>query len=125
MPARTVRRYAPYAEAHVRRAEARELERYGAMESRKTQARAAAEALKAKFGDQISVHLFGSVLDESRFRLDSDIDLGVEGIAADRYYEAWSVADAVLTDSGLDLVRIEDAPGWLVQEIMLRGERLV
>jgi predicted nucleotidyltransferase len=89
----------------------------------RTAAVAAAEALHAHYGSGIAVYLFGSVLDPALFRLSSDIDIAVRGVPADRYYEAWRVAE---TASGvrLDLIRLEDAVEWLVAEVETRGERL-
>lgn len=63
------------------------------------------------------------MLDPGRFRLESDIDLAVEGLPSDRLYEAWAAAEAA-AGAELDLVRLEDAPDWLSAEARTRGERL-
>jgi predicted nucleotidyltransferase len=87
-------------------------------------ARAAAAALRARFGSELAVHVFGSVADASRFRLDSDLDLAVRGIPADRYYEAWAVAETAARAAGagrVDLVDLDGAPHWLVAEVEARG----
>jgi predicted nucleotidyltransferase len=68
------------------------------------------------------VYLFGSVLDVGRFRLDSDIDLAVSELPTERYYEAWALAEeASGSDARLDLVRLEDAPAWLSEEVRIHG----
>lgn len=111
--------------AQVERALGREQARQARRLLRCAAARKAAAALHATFGDGIRVYLFGSVLDAGRFRLDSDIDLAVAGLPLDRLYEAWGTAEAAAHVSGLDLVRLEDAPDWLASEVRHRGERLV
>ena len=113
-----------YAAAHVRRALARDEAREVRRTSLRARARKAAQALYHRYGDGISVYLFGSVVEPGSFRLDSDVDLAVRGVPIDQYYEAWGLAEAVFDDGRLDLIRLEDAPTWLAEEVERRGELL-
>jgi predicted nucleotidyltransferase len=112
-----------YVAAHVERALARERARQALRVERRGRARSAAAALRASYGAGVAVHLFGSVVDAGRFRLGSDIDLAVVGLPADRYYEAWAVAEKA-AGTNVDLIRLEDAPAWLAEEVRTGGERL-
>jgi predicted nucleotidyltransferase len=114
-----------YVSVHVERA----LQREGLRQLRRISLRAAAEraahALRTHYGERVAVYVFGSVLDAGRFRLDSDIDLAVRELPRDRYYEAWALAEAASGSSiRIDLVRLEDAPDWLAEEVRSQGKRL-
>lgn len=111
-----------YVAAHVARARKRERARTAARVARVAAARVAGQALRARYGSSVEVYVFGSVLDPGRFRLDSDIDLAIRGLPTERYYEAWRVAEAAAGAWPLDLIRLEDAPAWLVEEVAQRGE---
>jgi predicted nucleotidyltransferase len=113
-----------YVGAQVGRAQERERARHARRLSMRAAAAEAAAALRERYGKDVVVHVFGSMLDAGRFRLDSDIDLAVLGVPADRYYEAWAVAEAA-AGVRVDLVWLEAAPGWLAAEVLERGERLV
>ena len=66
--------------------------------------------------------LFGSVADGT-CHANSDIDLAVSGLGADRYFEA--LADLMEIFAGpVDLVRLEDAPEGLRERIDAEGEPL-
>ncbi|MEW6750462.1 MAG: nucleotidyltransferase domain-containing protein [Candidatus Latescibacterota bacterium] len=114
-----------YAAGQVARARARERVRQGRRASLREAARRAAEALRARHGEGFAVYLFGSVLDAGRFRVNSDLDLAVEGLPPDRYYEAWAEAEAAAGSGCLDLVRLEDAPDWLAAQVRAHGEQLL
>lgn len=64
------------------------------------------------------------MVDPGSFQLDSDVDLAVRGVLVDHYYEAWGFAEAVFGDGRLDLIRLEDAPTWLAEEVARRGDLL-
>lgn len=115
-----------YLAGHVARAQRREQLRHARLIALRSaaSAAAAAAALRAHYGASVAVYLFGSVIDTGRFRLDSDIDLAVQGVPSDRYYEAWRVAEAAAAVGRLDLIRLEDAADWLVAEVAAHGERL-
>ncbi|HUF50807.1 MAG TPA: nucleotidyltransferase domain-containing protein [Longimicrobiales bacterium] len=119
--------YDEYVTGQVARVERRERMRQVRLTRLRTAARAAAEALRDRYGEGITVYMFGSVADEGRFRLDSDLDLAVTGVEPERYYEAWSIAEAAARAAGsdcVDLVALDDAPAWLVEEIVSRGVEL-
>jgi predicted nucleotidyltransferase len=113
-----------YVGAQVGRAQERERARHARRLSMRAAAAEAAAALREHYGEDVVVHVFGSMVDAGRFRLDSDIDLAVLGVPADRYYEAWAVAEEA-AGVRLDLARLEGAPAWLAAEVRERGERLV
>jgi uncharacterized protein len=66
------------------------------------------------------VYLFGTALRPERFRLDSDIDLAVEGIPADRFFSVWARLER---ECGfpLDLVRLEWVSAELCRHIKDQG----
>jgi predicted nucleotidyltransferase len=66
------------------------------------------------------VYLFGTALRPERFRLNSDIDLAVEGIPADRFFSVWARLER---ECGfpLDLVRLEWTPAQLCRHIKTQG----
>lgn len=111
----------------VARALRRERARQALRTAMRRAARTAAAALRARYGDQVEVYAFGSAVDGLRLRLDSDLDLAVRRLPRGRYYEAWRVAESAARSQGasrLDLVTLEEAPDWLAEEILTRGERL-
>ena len=68
------------------------------------------------------VFLFGS-LATGDCREDSDVDLAVDGLAPERYFEA--LADVMAIVGGpVDLVRLEEAGGSLRDRIRAEGRRL-
>jgi predicted nucleotidyltransferase len=70
--------------------------------------REAAAALKSRFGVR-RVVLFGSLAHEAWFMPDSDVDLAVEGLAGDDYWEAWRLVEEVIGDRLVDLIEFEMA----------------
>jgi predicted nucleotidyltransferase len=119
--------YDDYVTGQVQRAHRRERARQGRLLAVRAAARAAAAALKERYGAQVAVYLYGSAADGSRFRLDSDVDLAAAGLPADRYYEAWRVAEDAARQAGadrVDLIALENAPAWLAEEVQARGKRL-
>jgi len=83
-------------------------------------ARQVADLLKRRFGAQ-RVLLFGSLAHAAWFMPDSDVDLVVEGIAPDRYWEAWRVAEEVIPDRPVDLIDMATATAPLRQAIERYG----
>lgn len=82
-----------------------------------------AEKLVGTFGAQ-RVVLIGS-LARGDFRLQSDIDLVVAGIAPGRFYEACTAADRVAGDFAVDLIPLEDANQLVLRRIDSEGKELV
>ncbi|BAS27337.1 nucleotidyltransferase family protein [Limnochorda pilosa] len=120
--AREHERYASYAAAWKRRIDEREAER----RSRYHEALADAHRLAAFLAEQPGVRrvwLFGSVLRPDDFRLDSDLDLAVEGLGASRFF--W-VASRLQerTEFAVDLVAWEDATEALRAAIRTEGALL-
>ena len=86
-------------------------------------ARQVSDQLKARFGAK-RVVLFGSVLDPIWFAASSDVDLAVEGLAPDRFWEAWGLAEDVFDDRAVDLIEIETARPSLLRAIERYGIEL-
>jgi len=70
--------------------------------------RQAADLLKDRFGVR-RVVLFGSLADDVWFRVDSDVDLAVEGLSAEDYWDAWRLVEEVIRERPVDLIEIERA----------------
>jgi predicted nucleotidyltransferase len=89
-------------------------------------ARAAAAALRDRYGSEVEIFLFGSAAGRSPFRLDSDVDLAVAGLPRGQYYEAWAVAEAAARSADvarLDLVemaRLDRQRTTLQRDALLR-----
>lgn len=112
------------AKAYRRRADAREAERLARFEELRTRALRVAGALRAAFGDRVRVYLFGSLLEPLRFRLDSDIDLAVEGLSPSEYWEALALVEPDAPGARIDLVRLESASAALRDVVRSEGELL-
>lgn len=83
---------------------------------------AAAEA-KARFGAR-RVVLFGSLAHTAWFVPDSDVDLGVEGLTGDAYWQAWQLVEEIIGDRPVDWIDIESAGDSLRQAIQRYGVEL-
>lgn len=85
-----------------------------------TEARQLARILGEDYGAQ-KVYLFGSLARENApFKATSDIDLGVEGLSADRFYEA--LGELLLKSTFLvDLKPLENASDQLRRFIQKEG----
>ena len=68
--------------------------------------RSAAGALKRRFGAQ-RVILFGSLAHEAWYAVDSDVDLAVEGLPSDAFWQAWRAIEEIIGDRPVDLVEVE------------------
>jgi predicted nucleotidyltransferase len=82
--------------------------------------REVAAALKSRFGVQ-RVILFGSLAHASWFAPHSDVDLAVEGLAADDYWSAWALAEEIVAERPVDLIELERAGDALRRAIARRG----
>lgn len=86
-------------------------------------AQRAAVLLKERFGAR-RVVLFGSLARRDLFHHRSDIDLAVEGIRSQDFWQAWSALDTLGSEFEIDLVDIETASPTLRLEIEREGMRL-
>jgi hypothetical protein len=75
-------------------------------------------------GEEVRVFLFGSVGDPDLYRLDSDLDLAVQGLSPEDFWEAWRVVESCATAARLNLVRLETAGEPLRERILREGELL-
>ena len=85
--------------------------------------REAAAELKARFGAR-RVVLFGSLAHAAWFTLDSDVDIAVEGLASEDYWDAWRLVEEVVGDRPVDFVEIETVRESLRRAIERYGEEL-
>ena len=81
--------------------------------------RVAAE-IKTRFGAR-RVILFGSLAHGAWFRPDSDVDLAVEGLEGEIYWQAWQLAEQIIEDRDVDLVDIATASPSLKRAIERYG----
>lgn len=85
--------------------------------------REAAAILKHQFGVK-QVVLFGSLADTTWFAPDSDVDLAIEGLSNDAYWQAWKVVEEVIGNRPVDLIEIETAKESLLKAIQRYGIEL-
>lgn len=83
----------------------------------------AAAALKKRFSVR-RVVLFGSLAHAAWYMADSDIDLAVEGLAAQEYWRAWKLVEEIVQERPVDLIDIELAGDSLRQAIERHGIEL-
>ncbi|NIR51489.1 nucleotidyltransferase domain-containing protein [candidate division KSB1 bacterium] len=79
--------------------------------------------LKNEFGAK-KVYLFGSSLSNDTFYLHSDIDLGVEGIAPEKYLRALYEVNALHHGFKVDLIDLETCDDYLKRRILTKGREL-
>ncbi|NOX63199.1 MAG: nucleotidyltransferase domain-containing protein [Chloroflexi bacterium] len=79
-----------------------------------------ATVLKKRFHAR-RVVLFGSLAHTAWFAPDSDVDLAVEGLAPDAFWEAWRLAEEIIGDRPVDLIEIESATSSLRKAIERYG----
>jgi predicted nucleotidyltransferase len=80
----------------------------------------ASAALKTRFGAR-RVILFGSLIDAEWFAPDSDVDLAVEGLAPEAFWQAWRLVEDIIDDRPVDLIEVETAKPSLLQAIQQYG----
>ena len=85
--------------------------------------RKASAALKTRFGAR-RVILFGSLTDAAWFTSDADVDLAVEGLLPELFWQAWGLVEDIIDDRPVDLVEIETAKPSLLQAIQQYGIEL-
>jgi len=117
--------WTPYIKAMSRKPSAPELT---SEEQRKRQSllgrvREAAIILKRRFAVR-RVVLFGSLAHASWFMPDSDVDLAVEGLASEDYWQAWRLVEEIVGDRVVDFIEIETAAESLKRAIERYGVEL-
>ena len=85
--------------------------------------REVAATLKRRFNVQ-RVMLFGSLAHDAWYAWDSDVDLAVEGLAGDDYWQAWRVAEDIIRTRPVDLIEIEAATKSMKKAIERHGVEL-
>ncbi len=115
-----MKEYEKYIKAWRRRIKKREIAEKKAAEKAYTHAIECAKLLVEKFDAQ-KVYLFGS-LQDGFFRLNSDIDLAVEGLEPRLYFKALSKVHNVSGGFEVDIVPLEDCK--FPETILREGELL-
>ncbi len=83
----------------------------------------AADEIKSRFRVR-RIGLFGSLAHEGWFSSASDVDLAVEGLRGDDYWEAWRIAEDIIEDRLVDLIEIETSEHSLQRAIERYGVEL-
>lgn len=76
--------------------------------------------LKKRFGVR-RVILFGSLAHRAWFTADADVDLAVEGLRGQDYWDAWRLAEEIILDRPVELIDIETASKPLQRAIQRTG----
>jgi predicted nucleotidyltransferase len=66
-----------------------------------------ANMLKTKYNAS-KIILFGSLAHKAWFNENSDVDLAVEGLPSDNYWQAWREIEDIITDRKIDFVDISE-----------------
>jgi len=82
--------------------------------------REAAAVLKHRFGVR-QVFLIGSLAHEGWFMPDSDVDIAVEGLRSEDYWQAWRVVEEIIEERPVDLIDLETAGESLQQAVRRYG----
>jgi len=85
--------------------------------------REAAAMLKTRFSVR-RVVLFGSLAHAAWFTPDSDVDVAVEGLEGDAYWQAWRLLEGIIAVRPVDLVELETAREPLQRAIQRYGVEL-
>lgn len=103
----------------------REEKKYGAREQLRQKARTSIlSAIERVFPDYENVkrvYLFGSITRPGKFRIDSDIDVAVEGTNAKEYFALWRDLERIITEWAIDLRELNE-PCYFTQTVQQRGE---
>lgn len=103
------------------REERKDRERETRRQAARADVLAAIAAVLPGYPDVRRVHLFGSVTRPGKFRLDSDVDVAVEGTNARQYFDLWRDLEAAAPDWAIDLREINE-PSYFAQTVQQRGE---
>jgi predicted nucleotidyltransferase len=85
--------------------------------------REAAAAIKTRYGAE-RVVLFGSLAHAAWFAPNSDVDLAVEGLKNEDYWQAWRLVEEIIGDHAVDLVDLDMASESLKGSIRRYGVEL-
>jgi len=113
--------YSSYVSAYKKRIQKEKEEEKILLQRLDKKAREAARFLGEKYNLQ-RIYLFGSIVNQETFHLNSDIDLAVEGLKSDEYLEAWGDLEDILNHK-FDLVQIEKADNNL--KVIIEHEGVV
>jgi len=111
--------YSSYIKSHIKRLEKEKKETEILFQEYNNKARDAARLLGDTFNVK-RVYLFGSLANRNFFRLNSDVDLAVEGLKSEEYIDAWGELEKIFNHN-FDLVQIERANEQLRKTIEKEG----
>ena len=82
-----------------------------------------AQNLKCHLGIK-RVILFGSLIQDGQFDKFSDVDLAVEGLSAEQYWNAWRMAEDAIREHEIDIVDLDSATQTLKKAIQKWGKEI-
>jgi predicted nucleotidyltransferase len=85
--------------------------------------REAARRLKEQFSVR-KVILFGSMAHQLWYSQDADVDMAVEGLADQHFWDAWDLLETVIQDRTVDLIELEKTSQPLREAIQRHGIEL-
>ena len=88
-----------------------------------TVVRGVAAELKIRFGVR-RVFLIGSLAREECFSAHSDIDLALEGLTGDEYWDAWRLIEEMIAGRPVDLIDMQTAGESMLRSIQRYGIEL-
>lgn len=85
--------------------------------------RSVVPSIIAQYPGVKAAYIFGSILRPNAFRIDSDIDIAIEGDSAEEYFALWRELEAALSDWFIDL---RDLPAGtrFAQRVYETGEKI-
>jgi len=84
-------------------------------------AQKASDFLKQEYGE-VQTILFGSSTQRDRFHLHSDIDLAIEGLPPEQFFQAVAHLQDLSSEFEIDLVQLENCSTSLRQLIIKEGK---
>lgn len=109
-----------YRQGFQRREAQRAAEREQLRQERLARVREKWPALLAGFPTLSQAYLYGSILKESLFRPDSDIDVAVVGLAPESFSPLWDVLEASMPEHVIDLRPLQPET-FFGQQVQARG----
>jgi len=83
----------------------------------------AAKKLKKKYNIR-KIILFGSLAHKAWFNENSDVDLAVEGLSSNNYWQAWREVEDIITDRKIDFVDMSEIADPIKNIIQSEGIEL-
>lgn len=84
------------------------------------QVQRAADKIKQGLGAR-RILLAGSLAHRMWWDEDSDVDLAVEGLSGEQYWEAWRIAEQIIRSREVEVIDLDSATSQLLQSIEKEG----